>query len=132
MAKPGIFFVDTTVLIGHMRQKQPPTLLDKAHAAYGVPVVSEIVIFELEVGARRAGRSFEFQQNFNFLRAYPLLQAILIEAAHIQADLLNQNQVIGLPDTFIAATAMYHNWPLLSLNTKHFQRVAGLNLLPIL
>lgn len=131
MAGQTVFFVDTSILITHLRQKQAVTVLDKARSTYGIPVVSDVVVFELEVGARRAGRSLEFQFHFAGVKTYPLSQNILIEAAHIQAELLGKNQGIGLTDTFIAATALYHHLPLLTLNTKHFQRVLGLHLLPI-
>ena len=78
-------------------------------------------MFELEVGARRAGRKMEFQTHFAAMPTYPLTQAILI---------LSRNQVIGLIDTFIAATALHYALPLLTLNTRHFERVSGLKLLP--
>ncbi len=128
---PPVFFVDSNILIRHIRQKQSPTIYEQAIAKYGTAVVSEIVIFELEVGARRAGRQFEFQTHFNHLTAYPMIATIWVEAAKIHATLLSQNQTIGIFDTFIAATAIHHHLPLFTLNSKHFQRVTGLTLLPM-
>ncbi len=90
-----------------------------------------MVVFELEVGARRAGRSLEFSASFAGVRAYPLSLPVLLEAADIQAALLKQNQVIGLPDTFIAATAIVHDLPLFTLNTAHFQRIGQVRLLTL-
>ncbi len=131
MVRQPAFFIDSAILIHHIRQPRKPTFYDKATEVYGTAVVSEIVIFELEVGARRAGREFEFQAHFAHLQTYPITQQILIEAAQIQADLLGKNQVIGLADTFIAATAIFHGLPLFTLNEKHFQRIPTLKLLPI-
>ncbi len=115
MAQQSVFLVDTSVLIAHLRQTKSPSVLESAQAAYGVPVTSDIVVFELEVGARRAGREFEFRNLFKPMHSYPLTRPILIRAADIQAALLSQNKVIGLPDTFIAATALEHDIPLLHL-----------------
>jgi predicted nucleic acid-binding protein len=88
-----------------------------------------MVIFELEFGARRVGRVFEFHKHFSSIRSYPLTLAVLLEAAEIQAALLRRNQVIGLPDTFIAATAILHSLPLFTTNITHFERVPALDLL---
>jgi len=131
MAEEDRFFVDTDVLINHLRQNTSPSLFDKACAAFGVPAVSDFVVFELEVGARRMGRLLEFHTRFSPIQIYPVSQAVLLRAAEIQATLLKQNQVIGLPDTFIAATAIVHGLPLFTLNVEHFQRVDGLRLLSI-
>lgn len=125
------FFVDTSILIAHLRQKNFPTIYDRAGTLYGEAIASDMLIYELEIGARRAGRSFEFRKHFPTLQTYPIIEAILLEGAAIQASLLVQNLAIGIGDIFIAATAIHHNLPLLTLNVKHFQRVMGLNLLAI-
>lgn len=124
MAASNQFFVDTNILIAHMCQ-QSPSILEQAVSTHGVAVVSDLVVFELEVGARRASRKLEFATNFADIKTFPLTQEVLIEAAAIQAKLIANNQIIGLTDTFIAATALYHDLPLFSLNTKHFSRVDG-------
>lgn len=131
IANSSVFFVDSSVLINHIRVPKPPTALDKAMAVYGTAVVSDVVVFELEVGARQAGRQLEFQTHFFHIQTYPVIQDVWIEAAKIQADLKRKNQGIGFPDVVIAATSIFHNIPLFTLNTKHFQRLSGLTLLPI-
>ena len=131
MAQQPVFLVDTSILITHLRQTKSPTILESAQATYGTPVTSDIVVFELEVGARRAGRQFEFENLFKPMQSYPLTLPILIRAADIQANLLSQNKIIGLPDTFIAATALEHDIPLLTLNIEHFKRINGLSVLGI-
>jgi len=130
MAESPQFFVDTSILVAHLRQ-QPPSVFYVAQQVYGIPIVSDIVVFEMEVGARRAGREFDFQTNFEELQTYALTQETLIQAAIIEAKLLQSNQGIGILDVFIAATALHYQLPLLSLNKKHFSRVEGLNLLSI-
>jgi len=39
------------------------------------------------------------------------------------------NQLIALPDLLIAATAVAHQLPLLTLNLSHFERISSLKLL---
>lgn len=51
-----------------------------------------------------------------------------ILAGNIEADLMNQGQLIDLEDIMIAAIAMYHNEILVTRNLKHFQRVKGLKI----
>lgn len=130
MATATEFLVDTTLLVAHIRQKQS-ALLPKAVLRYGRPAVSAMVVFELEVGGIEAGRHLEFFNFFGTIHIYPLDNDVLLQAAEIHVALKRKNQVIGLADTMIAATARVHQLPLLTLNTKHFQRVAGIQLLPI-
>jgi len=50
-------------------------------------------------------------------------------AAFIYATLKANNQLIGAEDILIAATALTHNLPLATINTKHFSRVDNLRLI---
>lgn len=43
--------------------------------------------------------------------------------------LKRQNQLIGVPDIFIAATAFENKLPIATLNTGHFSRVDNLELI---
>jgi predicted nucleic acid-binding protein len=38
---------------------------------------------------------------------------------------------IGIKDTFVAATCLVQNLPLLSVNARHFERIAGLELIDL-
>jgi predicted nucleic acid-binding protein len=91
MAASNQFFVDTNILIAHIRQ-QSPSILEQAISLHGVAIVSDIVVFELEVGARRASRKLEFSTNFPDVESLPLTQEILLEAAAIQAKLIAKKQ----------------------------------------
>lgn len=131
MARRPDFLVDTSILIAHLRQSKSPTVFDAARTRYGIAATSDIVVFELEVGARRAGRELEFQREFQPMQSFPLTQSILIQAADLQAQLLTDNAIIGLLDTFLGATALEHNLPLLTLNHQHFQRIPDLTLMDL-
>ena len=47
--------------------------------------------------------------------------------ARITRALRNQNQLIGTNDLWIAAAALAHGLPLVTNNSAHFSRVAGLS-----
>ena len=52
-------------------------------------------------------------------------------SANIESSLDRKGKGIGIPDTLIAGICISNNLPLLTLNTLHFSRVTGLNLIPI-
>jgi len=49
--------------------------------------------------------------------------------AKITAALRRKNQLIGTNDLWIAAAALAHDFPLVTNNTAHFERVPGLQLI---
>jgi len=128
MAEKAKFFVDTSILIAHIRNSHP-NILSLASSYFGTVVVSDVVVFELEVGAQKSGRSLEFATKFPLIETYPITQEIWLLCAKIQAQLLKQNQAIGLTDTLIAVSSIYYDYPLLTLNNKHFQRIPQVKLL---
>lgn len=123
------FLVDTSVLLTHMRVSPVKSPYIKALQIYGVPVASIMSVYEVEVGGVRAGRANEFVNLFGVIRTLPVDREVVLEAAQIHVTLLKQNLAIGLPDTLIAATALVHQLPLLTVNVKHFSRVNQLQLL---
>lgn len=48
------------------------------------------------------------------------------KAIQIYQRLKSTGNLIDLPDLFIAATAIAHELPLATLNTKHFERITEL------
>lgn len=58
----------------------------------------------------------------------PLTDNIIVRAADIYADLQQRGELIGDADILIAATALEHNFVLITNNTNHFQRIPGLQL----
>jgi len=52
-------------------------------------------------------------------------------SANIESSLEGKGKSIGFPDTLIAGICISSSVPLLTLNTKHFSRVTGLELIPI-
>jgi tRNA(fMet)-specific endonuclease VapC len=50
----------------------------------------------------------------------------------VQAELEGTGEVLADADAVIAATALYHDLVLVTGNLRHFRRIAGLRISPIL
>jgi tRNA(fMet)-specific endonuclease VapC len=59
---------------------------------------------------------------------FPLSDEVVLKAADLYANLKRTGQLIGDNDLFIAATALFHGFPLATRNVKHFGRVPGLTI----
>jgi len=69
----------------------------------------------------------EFGKNLlKNIDALPFDSKCALKARDIFSDLKSNNQLIEIPDIFIAATSLTYNLPLATLNTKHFKRIAGI------
>jgi tRNA(fMet)-specific endonuclease VapC len=89
--------------------------------------VSAFTVFEHLDGLNRQGKQTEAAEFMT--RVLPSLEVIYPDqeiyalAAAIHAALAVAGKTIGVPDTFIAATAIIQKLPLVNANTKHFPRV---------
>ncbi len=116
--------IDTSIFIEHLRK----TNRTNSHFSQISPqtrlYVSAITVYELLAGASDAGKV----QDANLLLSATTILPVDENVATIAAQLYRQmkSNSIGLADTLIAATALHHNLPIMTLNTKHFSRVTGL------
>ncbi len=60
-----------------------------------------------------------------------ITEGIARRAAFLDANLIRQNLQIGIKDTFITATCLVHDLPLLTVNIRHFDRIDGLQLIDL-
>lgn len=127
------YIADTDILMSVYRQKRQPTLFELARERYGTPEVSAITIYGIELGSYRAGRTGDYDAFFAVLRIIPVSLEVLLKTAELEDWLIRRNVHVGLPDTIIAATAVYHKLPLLTNNLRHFSRITpfGLELLDV-
>ena len=119
--------IDTSILIDHLRKKRKDkTRFFELTRDYDC-VISSITEFEFLVGSRR--KSHEFTKALLAkLPVLPFDSACAEKAVEIHRKLKAKNQLISLPDIFIAATAMVHDLPLQTLNLKHFERIENIKL----
>jgi tRNA(fMet)-specific endonuclease VapC len=124
-----VVLLDTSILIEYYRKKDKTksTLfsLTKTHPIFAVSAVSH---FEIYTGT--PADQLDFWNNFFAdVTILPFNAEISIEAANIDAALKKKRKQIAIPDLFIAATAIFHNVPLATLNKKHFERIDELEVL---
>jgi tRNA(fMet)-specific endonuclease VapC len=121
--------VDTSVIIDHFRKK------DKNKSAlYKIPsgykrFISVITVFELNIGTTSQESQRYWQDMINYFEVIDLNLEVVNTAADIFKNLRSQNKLIDFKDLIIAATAIFHNLPLSTLNKKHFERVDTLKFL---
>jgi tRNA(fMet)-specific endonuclease VapC len=90
-------------------------------------LISAITEFEFLIGSTLQNRQFT-EELLARIPVLPFDSAGVKTASEIYRDLKAKNQLISLPDIFIAATAITYDLQLLTLNRKHFERVQNLKL----
>jgi len=126
-----VFALDTNTLIyffkglGQVKQR----LLSTAPADIQIP---SIVLYELEVGILQSTHAQKRRAQLDSLTSTVNIlnfgRHTARRAAEIQSMLNKLGKPIGPTDTLIAAIAMEHGATLVTHNTAHFERVAGLRL----
>lgn len=128
-----VILVDTNILIDYFRQKDKRlTVFNKTFngnsnrsAAICLTTVSELW----------SGNSMEDKNNRalteQFLSSIRIVKNN-IETSKITGELMREKKDgISFQDAEIAACALYHKLPLLTLNQKDFRKIKGIKLLPI-
>lgn len=119
--------IDTSVLIDHLRKRQKDHTRFYRATFQHECLISAVTEFEFRVGMTPKNRQF----SEDVLRDIPVLpfdSGCVKVASDIYQDLKGRNQLISFPDVFIAATAIVHDIPLLTLNRTHFERITCLRL----
>ncbi len=128
--------LDTSVIIGF--EKAAPTfnttLNTETFGGYGEVFISAVTVSELLVGVHRADTDARRVRRAAFVEAVLARVGALsftLEVARIHAEvfasLAKKGQLIGAHDLIIAATALYHGFPVLTGNVSEFGRVEGLH-----
>ncbi|MHA4742491.1 type II toxin-antitoxin system VapC family toxin [Dyadobacter sp. MSC1_007] len=124
-----LILVDTSILIDFFRKTDKSNSqlikLVRDNSAYCISVVTE---FEIYTGT--SASQTQYWEEFLFrTKVLAFDKEVARVAVAISKVLKQNNKQIGMADLFIAATGVYHNLPLATLNSKHFQRIDGLELL---
>ena len=124
----SVLMLDTSAAIEILRGQQPPA--DLADTPY---VLSTVVEMELWAGVYHAGGEAEREKIEALLKSATVLafdRSEAHEAAKVLAELTRAGQRIGDFDSQIAGHARLLGAALLSANERHFNRVAGLQVIP--
>lgn len=120
MAASGL--VDTDVLIDFLRGV--PAAVDSL-LALGEVSVSVVSVAELFAGFRGTREQADIGRLLAECQVLPITEDVAREAGLLKKKYFASHSV-QLPDAMIAATALAHGLPLVTLNVKHYPMVAGL------
>lgn len=139
--------VDTTVFIDIERDARrlgvsdPVALigatLERCLRADQEAAVSAITASELLHGVHRATPEHRPRREAfveAILEAIPVMEFDLLAArahARLWADLVGQGIDVGAHDRIVAATAISLGWQVATANTRHFERIGGLDVLEV-
>lgn len=118
--------VDTSILIDYYRKtdKNNSAWVTLIRAGYEF-TISSITKYEIYAGATPAQISF-WDKVFQMLNVIAFDEVAANNAVLINSSLKKKRKQIDIADLFIAATAITHNFPLATLNKKHFERIDSL------
>ena len=119
--------IDTNIIIGRIR-KESRALSALARVDGTTLVVCDAIVAEVLSGVRnRAEYDATFREISQQFHSLPLTMEVSRHFRDIMGYHARDNGV-HFADYLIAATAIAHDVPLLTLNTKHFKGIKGLKL----
>jgi tRNA(fMet)-specific endonuclease VapC len=127
--------IDTNVFVEFERQNVPVDLL-RWESSDDV-FISVVTVSELLMGVHRADNEVRKKRRSDFVEAIlagisvlDFTAAVARCHAKLHAELLHQGQPIGAHDIMIAATAIHHEFALLTDNIDEFSRAPNLKVIP--
>ena len=128
MASPNLL-IDTSIIIEHLRkQNRERSILYGIVDQYEL-AVSTMVEFELFIGATSEPKQQDVDKILAWCTTLPLTTIVAQTAATIYNDLKRTNQLIEIRDILIGATAVVHEMQLMTLNSKHFERIKSVQII---
>ncbi len=125
----NLICLDASVLIEYFRKKnKQDTFFPKLSLKYIGFLVPAVAHFEIYNGSTPLQNQYWNNLFFDFM-VLPFTADISITAVKIRTQLKAVRKTIEFKDLSIAATALHHNFPLATLNEKHFNNIQGLNLI---
>ena len=118
--------VDTDIIIDFLRRQSEVLLQVVSEYQCCITAIS---LFELQIGAIRSEQQNQrFVQALSHFAILPFDANAAYHASTLGRQLQQSGQMIGLPDTMIAGICLSQDLPLLTRNTRHYTRVAGLQI----
>ena len=118
--------LDTSAIIAFLKGREPGASAVAAAVRNANCFVTSISVYELLFGVSRAGKQIGEDQLLSILATAALDNAAARRAAILHDQLLRAGSDIGVKDVLIAAICLERNLPILTLNERHFHRVADL------
>lgn len=123
--------LDTSILIEYFRKsKKENSAFYQIAQTESYFAITSITKYEIDVGAKVEDSSFWSEFYSSFL-TIPFDGNVVNEAVKITNELKQSRQLIEFADIAIAASARVNNYSIATLNTKHFDRIHGSNLVKV-
>jgi tRNA(fMet)-specific endonuclease VapC len=126
------YLLDTNICIYLIKRKPPEVLQRFRQLQPGSIFISSVTTSELYYGAQKSQRvQTNLEALNNFLLPFRIVdydESASFLYGELRADLEKRGQPIGPLDMMIAAHALSLDVPLVTNNTKEFERVKGLKL----
>ncbi len=119
--------VDTSALIAYLRKEPPGEIVFRLLEEEAV-IIPAVCIFELLAGVRSTKHLEQRCQLLDLTEIAEIDREISEKAAELFTLLRSKGITIDNEDLLIAASAISHNLPLLTVNKKHFSNIANLDL----
>jgi tRNA(fMet)-specific endonuclease VapC len=123
----GLVVVDTDLVIDFLRGTGSGAPLVRELIGDGRFRVTAITAFELRLGADFLPRGEEIMWMLR-ARTIPLDLPSALRAGEVFATLTTKGTGIGMADCMLAGICLRHDLPLATRNSRHFERVEGLQL----
>ena len=133
--------LDSSVLIaGERRRESVRQIIQRVHCIHGdqESALSVISIIELTHGIYRARtdsdrtmRRIFTEELVRDMIIHPVYLPIAQLAGKIEGEQASRGISIAMEDLIIGATALHLGFDVLTLNVRHFQAIAGLNVLTL-
>lgn len=120
--------VDTSIFIEFLRAKDKKkselfALIDSTQI-----YISSVSLYELLMGATTEEKLSDIKLLTDDLPVLPFDENVSRKAAEIYHQLRLDNKMIEFRDIFIAASCIVYDFPLKTLNKRHFERIKELKL----
>lgn len=118
--------IDTSLIIEYLRVNKPEkTLFDRLFQDFSLAKYTSLIVFtEIFAGKSAVKTQTKIEAIFQYLT----ILCPTLETGRKAAEIIRETG-IGLPDAYIAATAMEINAKIATLNVKDFSKVKELKLL---
>lgn len=124
-----MILLDSSVLIELFRKRvKERTLFYKLSLTHTDFCISSITYYEVGIGNKKSHIEY-WGALTKQLTVLPFDTACSNSAINIYQDLLKKNKMIDIADILIGSTALTHNIPIATLNTKHFERIKNLQII---
>jgi predicted nucleic acid-binding protein len=124
-----VICLDTSVLIDYFRKViKSKSFFYELTREYDLFAVSAITEYEIYYGSK-ADQDLYWDDFFNKIVSLPYNSEANRVTIRIERELRRKNKTIDKPDLMIAGTALANNMKLATLNVKHFELIAGLELI---